>query len=320
MPYFVIAASVLIILVLGWIVSYMTNYMLKKRSKELSVYMVLGVPGKSINKLLFFENFMIGGIAFVIGMLVGLLLAQLLEAALLPVFGLVYHLSFAFSIQTLGLTFPYFAAIFLFALVRNGRWIRKTKLYDLLYFDRQHDKKMISGKASGLILFAVSVLVGSAGIAVMVYAPIGDGYDTLIGLLFLVFFPMGFFISIPALFTMRLACNHAWKYGKNRFVVFRASTPMLPSMSIVIGVLPTLFILATPPMGTGIGVTIFANPSIALNVFDILILHQGTEPDFSAYNGGIQQLATILAIHTYEIYPHSGNTCHTLRDRAVEQV
>lgn len=320
LPYFVIAASVLIILVLGWIVSYMTNYMLKKRSKELSVYMVLGVPGKSINKLLFFENFMIGGIAFAIGVLVGLLLAQLLEAALLNIFGLEYHLGFVVSIQTLGLTFLYFAAIFLFALIRNGKWIRKTKLYDLLYFDRQHDKKMISGKATGLASFVGSALVGLAGIGVMVHKPIGDGYDTLVGLLFLVLFLFGFFISIPALLTMRLDKRDAWKYSKNRLVVFRAFTSKLQSMSIVMGVLSIVFMLAITLMGTGIGVNMIANRSIDLNVFDILILHQGAEPDFSAYNKGIGELADVRASHSYEIYTDSSNTFHTIRDRVVEQV
>ena len=38
LPLMVIATSLLIILVLGWLVSYMTGYMLRKRSRELSIY------------------------------------------------------------------------------------------------------------------------------------------------------------------------------------------------------------------------------------------------------------------------------------------
>ena len=34
----VITTSLLIILVLGWLISYMTSYMLRKRSRELSIY------------------------------------------------------------------------------------------------------------------------------------------------------------------------------------------------------------------------------------------------------------------------------------------
>lgn len=44
LPYMIIAVTLLIILVMGWLVSYMTGYMLKRRSRELSLYMVSGFP------------------------------------------------------------------------------------------------------------------------------------------------------------------------------------------------------------------------------------------------------------------------------------
>ena len=39
LPYLIAASSLLIVLILGWVVSYMMSYMLKRRSREFSIYM-----------------------------------------------------------------------------------------------------------------------------------------------------------------------------------------------------------------------------------------------------------------------------------------
>ena len=71
LPYMIIVASILIVLIMGWIIGYMTNYMLKRRSRELSIYMLSGISNRSISTLVLFENFLIGTIAFVLGLPVG---------------------------------------------------------------------------------------------------------------------------------------------------------------------------------------------------------------------------------------------------------
>ena len=55
LPLMVIATSLLIILVLGWLVSYMTGYMLRKRSRELSIYMVSGLSNRTIAGLFYMK-------------------------------------------------------------------------------------------------------------------------------------------------------------------------------------------------------------------------------------------------------------------------
>ena len=91
LPYMIIVASLLIVLIMGWIVGYMTKYILKKRSRELSIYMISGIPNRSICRLIFYENALIGIFAFVIGLPVGILFSQLLEAVLSSMFGVMYR-------------------------------------------------------------------------------------------------------------------------------------------------------------------------------------------------------------------------------------
>lgn len=80
LPYMITAASLLIVIIMGWIISYMTGYMLRKRSREFSIYMISGISNSSVNALVFRENILIGLLAFLIGLPIGILLSQLLEA------------------------------------------------------------------------------------------------------------------------------------------------------------------------------------------------------------------------------------------------
>ena len=56
LPYMITAASLLIVIIMGWIISYMTGYMLRKRSREFSIYMISGISNSSVNALVFREN------------------------------------------------------------------------------------------------------------------------------------------------------------------------------------------------------------------------------------------------------------------------
>ncbi len=173
LPYLIVAASLLIILIMGWIVSYMINYMLKKRSREFSVYMVSGIPNRKISTLIFYENSLIGLLAFVPGIVLGMLFSQILEAVLLNMFGLPYMLHFSFSLPTVGLTFLYFAIMLVYSIRKNGKWIRRVQLRDMLYYDQLNEKASVSGGISAVLIFSLSVLSGCAGFLLVYFQPVG---------------------------------------------------------------------------------------------------------------------------------------------------
>ena len=155
LPYMIIVASLLIVLIMGWIVGYMTKYILKKRSRELSIYMISGIPNRSICRLIFYENALIGIFAFAIGLPVGILFSQLLEAVLSSMFGMIYVLRWNFSFNATALTCLYFLAMLFYAIRRNNKWISKVTLYDLLYYERQNEKKLLHDGVSALSLIHI---------------------------------------------------------------------------------------------------------------------------------------------------------------------
>lgn len=320
LPFLIVAASLLIVLVMGWIISYMTNYMLKKRSRELSIYMMAGITNRAVGTLVFYENALTGALAFLLGLPLGMLLAQLLEAVLLHMLGLAYSLRFPFQPLCAGLTLLYFVAMLLYSLGKNRRWIRRVKLYDLLCHDRQNEKILLSGGAPAAGVFCLSVLLGCAGLALMYAQPLGNGYDALCGFICLMLFLFGFFMSVPSFLAARFGNRDVWKYRKNRLVTFRDFTNKIRSMSIVMGILSVLFMLSITFMGLGTAICMIADKNVEMSVFDIIILHRGEAQDASCHEEMLRSSLPVLASHTYSIYTDTGKELLTVRSRTLSDM
>lgn len=318
LPYLIVAASLLIILIMGWIISYMINYMLKKRSKEFSVYMISGITNRKISTLIFYENTLIGLLAFVPGIFLGMLFSQILEAILLNMFGLPYTLHFSFSPSTVGLTLLYFAIMLLYSIRKNGRWIRKVQLHDMLYYDRQNEKSSVSGGASAIIIFSLSVFAACAGFLLIYIQPFGKGYDILIGTIFLLLFLFGFFISVSAFLVARFGDRTDWKYRGHRLVPFRGFTAKINSTSTVMGLLSILFMLAITFGGIGSTIGLMVSKNVESGAFDIMILHKGELSDFSQYDAIIQKDFSANG-HAYGIYTNGGTEFLSVHNRSVAE-
>lgn len=320
LPLMVIATSLLIILVLGWLVSYMTGYMLRKRSRELSIYMVSGLSNRTIAGLFLYENLIIAGMAFVFGLLSGVLLSRLVEAAVLRLFGMTFTLGFSVSFQTAGLTLLYFAGMYLFALRKNKRRLRKIRLYDLLYYDRQNESRVLKRKSSFFGVFVLSLLFYAAGNMLIILRPMGKGYDVLMGLALVVLGLFAFFFSVPSFLASQLEKRKGWAYRKNHLTIFREFASKLRSMSVVLGILSVLFTLAVFFFGTGAAARIFADRSVELNVFDIMILHPGGMTDFSAYEKRIGESFSLQKSYSYGIYGWESREFFTIRQQAAQKL
>ena len=133
LPYMIIFSSLLIVCVIGWLVSYMTNYMLKERSKEFSIYFLTGIEKKTICSLIYRENSILGIIAYVIGILMGIPFSHFLEIAVAHMFGREYVFAFRIHVLPILLTLLYFFVILWFSLIKNRKWIKRVKVIDLLY-------------------------------------------------------------------------------------------------------------------------------------------------------------------------------------------
>lgn len=317
LPCMITVASLLIVLIMGWMIGYMTKYILKKRSRELCIYMISGIPNHSIGRLIFYENSLIGIFAFVFGILIGTLFSQLLETIISSMFGMAYVLKLRFSLNAAVLTCLYFGAMVLFAIRKNNKWISRVTPYDLLYYERQNEKRLLHNGGSATILFWVCVLTGCMGIFLMCTEPLGNGYDVLMGVVCLVLFLAGFFLSVPAFLIMRFGNREKWKYEKNRLVLFRRFTAKIRSVSIIMCILSILFMLSLTFIGAGTAVYMIAEKNMEQSVFDIMILHKAESNDFSAYENALTRNFPVQSSYAYSIYTDNKNSFLTVRNTAI---
>ena len=132
LPLMIVLASAAAVLITGWLVSYTTGFMLSRRSRELGTYILIGLEHRQVARLFFLENLAVGGAALLLGLAAGDLLFQALRAVMLALFGAPYRVSLAFSPPAVGLTLVYFLFIYLFALLKGRRRIRRMKIRELI--------------------------------------------------------------------------------------------------------------------------------------------------------------------------------------------
>ena len=245
----IVLASVVVVCIFGWLVSYASNFMLTRRSREMGLYILIGLENKQVARLFFLENLAVGGAALVLGLLLGNLLFQILRAIVLALFGQLYHFAFVFSLKAVGLTVVYFVLLYLYALRKSQKRIRNMKIYDLLYFDRQNEGEVIQTSGKRRWIFSGSIVLGVMGTFLLMA---GDLILGMIGAGCVILFLYGFFLSfasgVPAFFDKR----PARKYRGQNLLVFRTLTAKLGTMGVTMATISLLFTATLISEGTGL--------------------------------------------------------------------
>ena len=151
--------SLLVVVVLGFLVVYASRFLMKRRSKEFGLYLILGMGRRKVSTLLLLEWAIVGVGALVVGLPTGIALSQAMSSLvgnLLAAGSADYH--FMLSGGALAKTALFFALIYLVVMLSNTRAIGRVKLIELL----QADKKSEEVKAKNPILCSVLFLLGSA--------------------------------------------------------------------------------------------------------------------------------------------------------------
>ncbi|HII4471091.1 TPA: ABC transporter permease [Clostridium perfringens] len=157
--------SVFIAFVLGFLIVYANNYLIKRRKKEFGIYMTLGMENGSLSKMIFLETLFIGAISLGIGVVLGIMLSQALSVLTAYMFQVdLTKFQFVFSPLGFKRTVLCFSIIYLIVLIFNFISVRKIKLIDLLTASKRNEKPTIKNLWISVILFLVSV-----GILVIAY-------------------------------------------------------------------------------------------------------------------------------------------------------
>ncbi|MGL5822624.1 MAG: FtsX-like permease family protein [Sarcina sp.] len=151
--------SVFVSIILCALIVYANNFLIKRRKKELGIYMSLGMSKGMISRILVLETFIVGVISFVIGIVCGLFVSQGLSMLVAKLFGgQISKISFVLSPDSIIKTLIYFGIIFILVMIFNTIVVTKYKLIDLLTAGRKNEKIKIKNKKLLLVIFIVGLL------------------------------------------------------------------------------------------------------------------------------------------------------------------
>lgn len=152
-------ASVFVSFILGALIIYANNFLIKKRKKEMGIYITLGMPKRKVSNILLLETVLIGIISLGIGLILGVVLSQGLSILTAKLFmGSMTSYQFAFSIDAVLKTILYFGIIFLLVMIFNTVIISKYKLIDLLNASKKNEKIKMRNPVISSIIFCLSVI------------------------------------------------------------------------------------------------------------------------------------------------------------------
>ncbi len=308
LSFMIALATVVVVCVFGWLVAYATKFMLLRRGRELGTYLLIGLENRQVARLFFLENLAVGGCALALGAVLGGLLYQAFRALTLALFKLPYRFSFGFSLPALGLTVVCFSLIYLFALRRSRRYIRKAKIHDLIYSDRLNEGVVIQTGKKRRWIFGVSIVLGVAGtflimVRNLTVATAGAGC--------LILFLFGFFLSfasgVPAFFDKR----PARKYKGQNLLVFRSLTAKLATMGVLMATISMIFTATIISEGSGLVFRGLFEGRAAENACFDLYLGVGDGRDPAFYLDYIHENIPVEQSLEYQVYLSGG---HTVRD------
>ena len=164
--------SVFISCVLGGLILYANNFLVKKRKKELGIYMTLGMGKNKISKILTYETSLVGIISLVVGLGVGIIVSQGISAFASKLFeASLSNYKFLLSTDAILKTILYFGIIFILVMLFNTFVISKYKLIDMLTAAKKNEDIKIKNPILTAIIFFISL--GLLGVAYKLVLKVG---------------------------------------------------------------------------------------------------------------------------------------------------
>jgi putative ABC transport system permease protein len=154
--------SIFVAIVLGFLIVYANNFLIKRRKKEFGLYLTLGMSKRKVALILVLETIIIGIISLVVGLLIGFGLSQLFSLLTIKMFDAdMSKYKFVFSLNALKQTIIDFGVIYLLAIIFDTISITRFKLIDLIMAAHKNEQIKIKNKYLIGITFILAIcLIG----------------------------------------------------------------------------------------------------------------------------------------------------------------
>ena len=243
--------SVFISIILGFLIIYSNNFLIKRRKKEFGLYLTLGMSKTKVSSVLVLETLLVGLISLGVGLVLGIFLSQLLSIFTAKLFEVnMSTFKFVFSSNALIKTLIYFGIIFILVMIFNVISINKNKLINLLNAKKKNENVKFHNKFTIVISFILAgCLLGYAYHLLFKGAMFSFNNEVITMLICGAIGTYFLFFSISGVFLKLAELNKKFYYkGLNMFTLkqisSKANTTVMSTTIICLMLLLTIGILS----------------------------------------------------------------------------
>ena len=152
--------SVFVSIILGFLIIYSNNFIIKRRKKEIGLYLTLGMSKRKVSTMLVIETIVIGLFSLIVGLILGVFISQGLSILTAKLFEAdLSNYTFVFSEKALYKTIIYFGLTFILVMIFNIITLTKYKLINLLTATKQNEKVKFRNKYTVTISFILAIVL-----------------------------------------------------------------------------------------------------------------------------------------------------------------
>lgn len=133
--------SIILVLFVSVFMMYSGQFFTHKRKKEAGLYALLGFPKKTIGRMLFYENMIIGAGVLVLGIVAGTLLSKLFAMILMRLLGVAVDVGITFSLPAVLTTVVIFLILITITSIQAYRLVYRFKLIELFRAEQEGEQE-----------------------------------------------------------------------------------------------------------------------------------------------------------------------------------
>lgn len=251
--------TVFLAVILGFLMVYANNFLMRRRKKELGLYQVLGMRTGQVNVVLALETLLVAAVSFGVGIALGVLVSQVLLFVTARMFATtVQHFSFFFSTDAFMLTLACFGLIFVVMMLFNWITLRRVRLIDLMSSARQNEKQFVRRLPLSIVLTAAGLVL----MGVAYWRLIRDGFPMdnsmqggfIITTIMVAVGTFVFFYGLAGTLTALLTHMRGFYWRDLHMFTTRQIASRVNTTALSMGVIALILFLAMTAMTTGMSI------------------------------------------------------------------
>ncbi|WP_297439488.1 FtsX-like permease family protein, partial [uncultured Clostridium sp.] len=261
--------SIFVSIVLGILIIYANNFIIRKRKKEFGIYMTLGMSKFKISKILILETMIVGVASLIVGLGFGIIISQgmtFITASLLD--AEIKSFIFIISGKAILKTIICFGIIFIFVGVFNVLAVINYKVLKLIYADKKNEKVVVKKSIYLLIIFIIGVVLNLASYYIALFKAekmiMNVNVFTLV-VIMLIIGSISILYGINGLLIyVKKANKKSYLKGINIFTVNQISSKT-NSHIVKISIISAMVFISIASIATGVSIKKLQDKSIATN-------------------------------------------------------